>query len=533
VDLKDAYAILEVPPGASRDEVRLAYRDLLKVWHPDRHSGDPALQRRAEDRLKRIIAAYDLVEEAGFPSRPSPSKEETPPPRPQSTPSPPRTQASPPNAANRGAPPPRATEVRQPPQPAASEETAPSVSSTNTGGRLLFSIVATLVVVVIWQAYKASTPSTPAYEPTSSYSSPSHSSATYEQAPARPLVTTPPSAADVELPAGAAPSSADETNASFTLGSTRDEVQAAQGTPTEIDKTFGESWSYSGARVEFRNGRVFAWSGTPYVKLNVILQPKNLTEADKAKARGYFTLGSTKDEVLALQGTPDQLDRTYGETWWYGASTIRFSNGKVFAWDSSPMMKKLAVELHPSNSSVAEAASARGFYGPKATKDEVLAVEGTPQQLDRTYGETWWYGASTIRFSSGRITEYDSSQMRPLKVRIVLAPENKIAPGDEATVDGFSRTLMAAIDKATDDICACSTLACARDVAATMQDRGMKAGYAYTRNRVMTPELKDFMSTMLATTGSAFTDYFKEHYADWFASFKLKFEGCVGRLKGN
>lgn len=37
-DMKRYYEILELEPGASPEEVKRAYRDLVKVWHPDRFS---------------------------------------------------------------------------------------------------------------------------------------------------------------------------------------------------------------------------------------------------------------------------------------------------------------------------------------------------------------------------------------------------------------------------------------------------------------------------------------------------------------
>jgi TonB family protein len=51
-------SILEVAPGASSDEIKQAYRDLSKVWHPDRFSNDPRLQEKAEERIKQINLAY-------------------------------------------------------------------------------------------------------------------------------------------------------------------------------------------------------------------------------------------------------------------------------------------------------------------------------------------------------------------------------------------------------------------------------------------------------------------------------------------
>lgn len=51
------YDVLGVAPGASADEIRKAYRDQAKKVHPDLNPGDP----QAEERFKRVSAAYDLV----------------------------------------------------------------------------------------------------------------------------------------------------------------------------------------------------------------------------------------------------------------------------------------------------------------------------------------------------------------------------------------------------------------------------------------------------------------------------------------
>jgi hypothetical protein len=57
----ECFAVLELPPGASGDQVRAAWRDLVKVWHPDRFAHDPELRRRAEAKLKRVNEAYELL----------------------------------------------------------------------------------------------------------------------------------------------------------------------------------------------------------------------------------------------------------------------------------------------------------------------------------------------------------------------------------------------------------------------------------------------------------------------------------------
>lgn len=52
--LDDCYRLLDLPPGASGEEVKRAYRDPAKVWHPDRFSHDARLRQMAEEKLKGI-----------------------------------------------------------------------------------------------------------------------------------------------------------------------------------------------------------------------------------------------------------------------------------------------------------------------------------------------------------------------------------------------------------------------------------------------------------------------------------------------
>jgi hypothetical protein len=60
-----AYQTLELPPGAQLEEVKSAYRDLAKVWHPDRYQNEPErLRLKAESKLKEITLAYRVLLEA-------------------------------------------------------------------------------------------------------------------------------------------------------------------------------------------------------------------------------------------------------------------------------------------------------------------------------------------------------------------------------------------------------------------------------------------------------------------------------------
>ncbi|QTC91606.1 DnaJ C-terminal domain-containing protein [Brevundimonas goettingensis] len=56
----DPYKELGVSRGASADEIKKAFRKLAKELHPDKNPGDKA----AEERFKRITAAFDLLGDA-------------------------------------------------------------------------------------------------------------------------------------------------------------------------------------------------------------------------------------------------------------------------------------------------------------------------------------------------------------------------------------------------------------------------------------------------------------------------------------
>lgn len=56
-----ALKLLGLERGASAAQAKEAYRDLVKVWHPDRFPGDDRLRQKAGERLKEISAAYQYL----------------------------------------------------------------------------------------------------------------------------------------------------------------------------------------------------------------------------------------------------------------------------------------------------------------------------------------------------------------------------------------------------------------------------------------------------------------------------------------
>ncbi len=61
-NIKRYFEILGLKPEASPEKVKEAYRDLVKVWHPDRFAHDPKLQIKAQEKLKEINEAYQKAQ---------------------------------------------------------------------------------------------------------------------------------------------------------------------------------------------------------------------------------------------------------------------------------------------------------------------------------------------------------------------------------------------------------------------------------------------------------------------------------------
>jgi preprotein translocase subunit Sec63 len=77
----DPYEVLGVRPGATKDQIRAAYRELVARYHPDKHRGNP-LEELAAAKLIDINRAYEVLsddakraayEGRGHSPRPAPS----------------------------------------------------------------------------------------------------------------------------------------------------------------------------------------------------------------------------------------------------------------------------------------------------------------------------------------------------------------------------------------------------------------------------------------------------------------------------
>ena len=183
----------------------------------------------------------------------------------------------------------------------------------------------------------------------------------------------------------------------FTIGSTRDQVIATQGTPDHYGEG-GRELRYGESRVTFHRGRVVSWHMNPSNSLNAKLLPSIPSDAET------FTLGSSKDEVLSVQGTPDHFSE---RSFHYGHSMVHFANNRVTGWNEASNYP-LSVSLEPNNPTSSK------YFTLGSTRDEVIAAQGTPNQ----YSERMFkYGYSTVSFENDMVVSWRESQASPLNAR--------------------------------------------------------------------------------------------------------------------
>lgn len=113
----------------------------------------------------------------------------------------------------------------------------------------------------------------------------------------------------------------------ITIGSTKDEVLAQLGTPSASSEN---KLVYGRSELYFKDNSVIGWRIDPASSpIRVKLWPASSVDTSLE----YFTVGSTKDEVLVIQGTPTAFSEDKFE---YGGSEVYFQNNRVVRWKNDP-----------------------------------------------------------------------------------------------------------------------------------------------------------------------------------------------------
>jgi len=122
---------------------------------------------------------------------------------------------------------------------------------------------------------------------------------------------------------------------------------------------------------------------------------------------GFFTLGSSTNDVISAQGVPSSINTTpFGYfDYNYGSNSIRFSTNteRVISWDNQ------AGSLSPIIS-FSSGTDTTIFAG--STNNDVARIQGVPTKIRLTsfgYYE-WFYGGSKIRFSDSdnKVISFDN-----------------------------------------------------------------------------------------------------------------------------
>lgn len=194
----------------------------------------------------------------------------------------------------------------------------------------------------------------------------------------------------------------------FTLGSTSNEVRTVQGMPDDINRyeALGyEQWNYgwSSVKISTQTNKVIEWSNEGNLKTQLL--PGRFTTRSRS-----FTKGSHKDDVLRLQGTPDDINRYEAlgyEQWNYGWSSVKISTqtDKVVEWNNEGNLK---IGMNPGRNVTNSLTFSEGSH-----KDDVLRLQGSPDDVNRYEAlgyEQWNYGWSSVKISTttDRVIEWNN-----------------------------------------------------------------------------------------------------------------------------
>ncbi len=387
------YKVLGLRPGAKPADIKRAYRTLAKKWHPDRfHSESFEARALAEQRFLEIDEAYRrLIKNWGKGTGPA-------------------GKAGPRQGRERAA--------------AGAEKTAddsgaePHADGTAASGRkrrfgrataavyrkiqasgkaklFVIALFAAALLVQVHAYFWSSPPETESVAPLEKPAAQPESAPGAASSPEKLLSEIKPP------PPPPLMQSAPQPN-SFTIGSSSAEVLRIQGKPSRVQ---GQTWFYGLSEIHFRNGVVWRFNN-----FDGSLQVQMLPGSPEKTTPPHFTVGSTQDEVLLVQGTPTRIEL---DKWFYGFSEVRFKDGRVKEYDN--YFGTLKVRLLPSP--LAGFSPQKYFFTIGSTQDEVMAVQGTPTTIQ---GNSWSYNFSYIFFREGKVSSISDTEGN---LRFI-APEN-------------------------------------------------------------------------------------------------------------
>lgn len=295
VDWHHCYKVLGVVPGSDWKTVQAAYRRQAQTSHPDRFPDGSEEQRQAEQQIVEINKAYQSLSKYYKQNGKLPGE--------------------------------RMGSIHQPNEPTGTH--AASSRDAQASGNRPRSTLATLIAALLRRrVVKFALYGAIGYLGYQMMFAPDEE--IHHRPPPRHVPVAGHEASAGTDHDGYAPSPSGHY---IYAGTTMGEVHAIQGTPTQ---TIGSIWYYGNSYIVFERGVVKGWHVDPDYPLRI--RPHNARDAVEThvtRVPDKFTIGSTEEEVLAIQGRP--ITRT-PEMWDYGTSEVYFRNGRVVDWTSSPLL---------------------------------------------------------------------------------------------------------------------------------------------------------------------------------------------------
>jgi len=120
----------------------------------------------------------------------------------------------------------------------------------------------------------------------------------------------------------------------------------------------------------------------------------------------YITFGSTKEDVLRIQGEPTAV--LHEDWWWWGNDSVTFdpASNKVQGWSNGG--GGLKVKIPTSNGSTHTQGPLPDYITFGSTKEDVLRIQGEPTAV--SHEDWWWYGNDYILFDglAGRVVGWEN-----------------------------------------------------------------------------------------------------------------------------
>jgi hypothetical protein len=411
-DLHRHFLVLGLSPGASSNDIRVAYRRRIQEWHPDRFAAGSLMQTTAEDHTKELNEAYECLYKKRLYRKFL---------RTEANPRQPERPAAAAAEAAAAGPPGDPAETAEAEAPAPARRTRPWAAflrPRRVGRRIAtglgFAAVALLATFLLRPhritrgASAAQAPVLPSpsadvpSQPAAPVAAPLVSAPPApEPAPASPAArdsSPPPSAVAVLSPLVLAPSAAPEIAAGRPAGARaepafgagpaalerppgRDHERAAASFETDLPQAQPAGEALAGARLD---------------------QSLDAAETDL----DTFDVGDSPAWVKIIQGTPDE---TVAGAFRYGSSLITFEKGRVSGWiDGVPRLRVPSLTF-------VDFQDEMDAFSVGSTRGEVFQIQGKP---DRVSGDAYVYGTDVVYFGNDRVVDWIRTDGR-LRTRVL------------------------------------------------------------------------------------------------------------------